>query len=129
MASVISPGTLSILQGIAEDAMLDTVEIFGPGVRVDLPSGGWEFDEGDTVVTRGMISPLSKESIERLVASRIDYLGLEQLKVPLDTAISGEDKVAVTSIRHGGTRQYTVEGVTPLSTYAVSRTVIVKAVD
>jgi len=108
--------------------MLDTVEIFGPGVRVDLPSGGWKFEAGDTVTTKGLIGPLSKTAIEQFQADRLEYKGLEQVEVPIDVYVSGQDKVSVTSERHGGTRQYTVEGVTPLGTYSVSRIVIVKAV-
>lgn len=116
-----------------ESAMLDTVYISGPTTRtrVDLPGGDWEYVEGmgEPVATIGMIGPLSRASIEQLRADRIEPTGLEQLDVPMDVEVTGSDTLYVTSARHGGTTEYTVEGVTPLGTYAVSRTVIVKATD
>lgn len=128
MSSVISPSTLTLLRRIKEDAMLDTVTVETEGDTVILPSGGWTYTEGGAVTTKGMIGPLSKTAIERFQAERLEYTGLEQLDVPLSAEIDGVDKVTVLSARHGTTRQYTVEGVTPLSTYAVSRTAIVKAI-
>jgi hypothetical protein len=84
-----------------EAAMIDTVYIHGPSTRtrVDLPGGDWEYVEGAGMpsITIGMVGPLSKASIEQLRADRIEETG------------------------------YTVEGVTALGTYAVSQTVIVKA--
>lgn len=115
-------------QAFAEGEMLDAVEITSPGTRVDLPGGGWEYGDGASITTVGRIGPLSKSSIEVLQADRLEYAGLEELRVPKDTAVSGEDAVAVTSARHGGTRQYTVEAVVPLKSHDVQRTVILKAV-
>lgn len=111
--------------------MLDTVYISGPTTRtrVDLPGGGWEYTEGAGMPTAtiGMIGPLSKASIERLQADRLEYAGLEQLEVPMEVTVRKEDDLYVTSARHGTTQEYSVSGVTPLGTYSVSRVVIVKA--
>jgi hypothetical protein len=132
VASVISAGTLALLKRIKEEAMLDTVYISGPSTRtrVDLPGGAWEYTEGagEPTATVGMIGPLSKASIERLQADRLEYLGLEQLEVPMEVEVRNEDALYITSARHGTTQEYSVEGVTPLGTYSVSRVVIVKAI-
>ncbi len=109
-------------------AMLDTVEIVSKGTRVTLPGGGWRFDPGATVTTIGMIGPLSKTAIEMFTADRVEYKGLEQIDVPKDTVVSSTAAINFTSARHGTTRKFTIEGVTPLDTYAVSRSLIVKAV-
>lgn len=129
--TLISAGTMRMLEGISASAMLDSVYISGPSTRtrVDLPGGGWEYVEGagEPVATIGMIGPLSTETIERLQADRLEYAGLEQLEVPMDAVVGGDDTLYVTSARHGTTKEYSVEGVAPLGTYSVSRVVIVKA--
>jgi hypothetical protein len=127
MAAPVGISTLNTLQAIMEGAMLDTVTITNPGTRVDLPNGAWKYEGETTVVTTGMIGPLSKNAIERFQADRVEYAGLEQLDVPRDTVVGRQSKVSVLSARHGTTRHYTVEGVTPLGTYDVNRSLVVKA--
>jgi hypothetical protein len=128
VASIISASTLKILKDIAEGAMLDTVTITNPGGTELLPGGGWLNEEENEVVTKGRVGPLSKTAIERFQAERREYAGREQLEVPMDTVVGQQSRVSIASERHGGTREYTVEGVTPLGTYSVSRILIVKAV-
>jgi hypothetical protein len=128
VASVVSDSTLALLRRIKEEAMLDTVEIHRAGERVDKPSGGYEYLEGVTVETSGMIVSLSKTTADKLQADQLKPGAYEQLEVPVDTVIGSEDTVTVTSARHGTVTLYSIEGVIPLETYSVSRVAIVTPV-
>jgi hypothetical protein len=128
VASVISESTRQLLRRIAEGVMLDTVTLKHKGARIDKPGGGWEYAPGAETVTIGYIGPVSKSAIERLQADRLEYTGLEELRIPLGVTVSSEDRVTVLSANHGTTRSYTIEAVVPLDTMAVRQPLIVKAV-
>lgn len=128
MQPPVSEATLNQLQAIAEASMMDDVVIINPGTAITLPNGGWAMGEETSILTKGEIGALSDTVIEKYTAERVEYAGLEQLDVPKNTIVGQQSRVSVTSKRHGGTRKYTVEGVTPLGTYSVSRVLIVKAV-
>ena len=121
-------GLQQTIRNTVESFMVDMVVIEKLGARIDLPSGGWEYSAGTTVTTKGLIGPLSKTAIEQLQAGKMEYAGLEELRIPDSVAVTGRDKITVTSTRHGTTKRYEVEGVTPKGTYAVSQALIVKAV-
>lgn len=120
-------GVLPQVQAISEDEMLDTVTIRTSGA-VTANSHGAMVPGTETVsTTKGRITALNANDVEHAVTGTLRLEGLEKLTVPLTAAITGKDTVKVVSARHRTTREYTVEGVLPASTFAVHRKVLVRA--
>lgn len=114
-------------QALSEGEMLDAVTIHTPGASTPNEYGAPVNGAATDAVTVGRVVPLDANDLEAARAGELRIEGLEVLKIPLATAITGRDSVTVVSARHGTTTDFDVEGVVPLSTFSVHRKALVRA--
>lgn len=120
-------GFLPRVQAISEGEMLDTVTIHRASAGTANEYGAIVAGSPSDVSTKGRISPLDANDLEGVFGGEARQDGLEKLTIPRTVAVDANDSLTVVSARQGTTRNYTVEGVLPLSTFGVHRKVLVRA--
>lgn len=119
-------GVAAEMRRFSEAEMPDTVTIRSYAAPTVGEGGGQVPGAPTETGTNGRIAPLSSLSPETERMGQLAQDGVEVLHVPLTASVGGSDRIVVESARHGTTTEYTVEGVMPLGSFAVDRTVLVK---
>lgn len=116
------------MQAFSEGEMPDTVTVHRPGAGTPNEYGALvPGANADLAPVPGRLSVLDATDLERVIAGEMRQEGLLKLTLPLDSTIATKDTLTVVSARFGGSVDYTVESVVPLTSYSVDRKVLVRA--